>query len=456
MSLWNSLVKLFTISPESAPVLDKPETTRLTQAVADSTPARKSEVSPAIAALPFGASVTQRPLVDTQLQVAGFEFRLNEKIVARLHDTRNNPARISYYSALLTAARLNAQQGRISLVGLPADLLEREFITDRIDPGLWLIIYSSQEPSELACTALHRLREHRVLVGWQADCLEQFMNPHLPMDFVAFKHEKGNLPDLINCRQLWHKRYPKLIGIATDLSNIEQIETAVQGVFELATGAFVAAPCNQDFIRPLTPAAGRLCQILNAIMNGAAHAEIVEQLKLDLKISYQLLCHINSASVGLKYPVDSLNDALYLLGRNQFYQWLSMMLARSATARPASRALQEISLGRARFLEGLAQATGAASPELLFSLGIFSLLHLLLNTSVDQALQPLRLSPNLSAALYGVGPWAIYLQLVIAWEHNDGELVAKLTEQVGLTPEKVADLAAMSIIWARQAMDSAK
>jgi EAL and modified HD-GYP domain-containing signal transduction protein len=282
------------------------------------------------------------------------------------------------------------------------------------------------------------------------------MNPHLPMDFVAFKHEKGNLPDLINCRQLWHKRYPKLIGIATDLSNIEQIETAVQGVFELATGAFVAAPSNQDYIRPLTPAAGRLCQILNAIMNGAAHAEIVEQLKLDLKISYQLLCHINSASVGLKYPVDSLNDALYLLGRNQFYQWLSMMLARSATARPASRALQEISLGRARFLEGLAQATGAASPELLFSLGIFSLLHLLLNTSVDQALQPLRLSPNLSAALYGVGPWAIYLQLVIAWEHNDGELVAKLTEQVGLTPEKVADLAAMSIIWARQAMDSAK
>jgi hypothetical protein len=66
------------------------------------------------------------------------------------------------------------------------------------------------------------------------------------------------------------------------------------------------------------------------------------------------------------------------------------------------------------------------------------------------------LSPNLSAALYGIGPWAIYLQLVIAWEQNDGELVAKLTEQVGLTPEKIADLAAMSIIWARQAMDSAK
>ena len=78
MSLWHSLVKLFTISPQSAPVLAKPETTRLTQAVADSTPARKSEAAPAIAALPFGASVTQRPLVDTQLQVAGFEFRLIE------------------------------------------------------------------------------------------------------------------------------------------------------------------------------------------------------------------------------------------------------------------------------------------------------------------------------------------------------------------------------------------
>lgn len=453
MTLWRSLMKLFGISANSLPVSTESDNVSQGPIESDFTPIRKSGGASAATVLPFGASVTQRPLVNSQLQVAGFEFRLNEKIVARLQGSRNNPARISYYLGLLTAARLNTQCGRVSLVGLPADLLERDFIADSIEPGLWLMIAAVQQPSDIACSVMNRLREQRVLVGWSTDSLGQFSNIDLPVDFVVFMYGSGDVAGLEKSHELWRKRYPNLIGVATDLPNVDEIETAVQSRFELASGAFVAHPSDQHYKRPLTPAAERLCLVLNLIMNGAEHGEIVEQLKADVKTSYQLLCHINSASVGLKYPVDNLDDALYLLGRDRLYQWLTVMLARSGTARPASRALQEVSLGRARFLEGLAQTTGAAPPELLFSLGIFSLLHLLLNTSVDTALQPLKLSPHLSAALVGSGPWAIYLQLVIAWERNDSDLVFKVAEQVGLTYEKIADLSANSIVWARQAME---
>ncbi|MFY7942600.1 MAG: hypothetical protein ACOVOX_16985, partial [Burkholderiaceae bacterium] len=84
---------------------------------------------------------------------------------------------------------------------------------------------------------------------------------------------------------------------------------------------------------------------------------------------------------------------------------------------------QEIALARARLLEGLAERRADAvnhPPAALFTVGLLSLLNVLLQQPLEDVLQPLRLSDAArQALLHQDGPWAPYLQLANDLERHD-------------------------------------
>jgi EAL and modified HD-GYP domain-containing signal transduction protein len=105
-------------------------------------------------------------------------------------------------------------------------------------------------------------------------------------------------------------------------------------------------------------------------------------------------------------------------------------------ARQASRALQEAALARGRLLEMLAAgidtsippdggataeaALSPSSPATLFTVGLMSMLEVLLQVPLPEALAPLHLSPPVQAALLQrTGPYAAYLSLAEALESSD-------------------------------------
>jgi c-di-GMP-related signal transduction protein len=82
--------------------------------------------------------------------------------------------------------------------------------------------------------------------------------------------------------------------------------------------------------------------------------------------------------------------------------------------------LQEEALARGRLLEALARRQGLARPELLFTVGLLSRLHLLLQMPLAAALEPLRLSQDTSLALLKrEGPSARYVELADELEGDD-------------------------------------
>ena len=118
-----------------------------------------------------------------------------------------------------------------------------------------------------------------------------------------------------------------------------------------------------------------------------------------------------------------------LLGRAEVGRWLSVMLMSAASGRQASAALQEDALARGRLLELLARQQGVPQPQVLFTIGLLSRLHLLLQMPLAAALEPLRLTGDVSQALlHREGPWAGYLELADQMEGEDekrfGELCA--------------------------------
>lgn len=122
-----------------------------------------------------------------------------------------------------------------------------------------------------------------------------------------------------------------------------------------------------------------------------------------------------------------------LLGYQALYRCLTLLLFTQGPADPRAQPLLRQALIRARFAEPLAESPLAPAQQgEVFLVGIFSTLDVLFNLPMEQALSQLRLSEAVSAALTRrEGPYAPYLQLVIACEQFDQERVAQDAAMLG-------------------------
>jgi EAL and modified HD-GYP domain-containing signal transduction protein len=175
---------------------------------------------------------------------------------------------------------------------------------------------------------------------------------------------------------------------------------------------------------------------------------IAEAVRGDVALSLRLLRYANSPAIGLAQPVDTVEQAVLVLGRSELYRWLSVQLLSAAHSRQASRGLQETALARGRLLEGIARQRGEPVPGALFTLGMLSLIEALMQTPMAQALAPLRLAePVRDALLKRQGPMASYLGLLDAIDAGDAAQLEALAHALGVQ-DRWADLNDEAWAWA--------
>ncbi len=186
---------------------------------------------------------------------------------------------------------------------------------------------------------------------------------------------------------------------------------------------------------------------------GKAEIEAIEAvLKRDPALSYRLLRYINSAANGLLQPVRSLRHALMVLGYDQLYRWLTLLLFASGQPDFRTLALMRTALIRGRFAELLGQ--GRLAPELrdgLFIVGMFSLLDALLNLPMNQAIAGLKLPAEITQALLSrEGPYAPYLELVLATEEGEETILETYAALCGISDRELNEAHAQALLWAEQ------
>jgi EAL and modified HD-GYP domain-containing signal transduction protein len=139
-----------------------------------------------------------------------------------------------------------------------------------------------------------------------------------------------------------------------------------------------------------------------------------------------------------------------MLGHDQLYRWLTLLLFTHQDADGRSQALLRNALIRARFAEILGEDRLAKEYRGgLFIVGILSMLDALLNLPMEQVLASLNLSePIAEALLHGRGVYAPYLQLATACESSDRQVINQLTGSLGLTPETLNLAHINALIWA--------
>lgn len=397
---------------------------------------------------PMSSFAVRCPLIGPHGDVVGFEFRLSEALEGRLNA---HPVALAAYAlALLASVRPTIDSGRTVLLTLPADVVLRPSVLDQVPPGAWLVIHPWM-PEQSIPEGLAELHVKGVRIGRVPD--NQPIGS-VSADFVRLSWQRDRPEALWDQISEWRHHRPGIPLVVTELDNIDDLERVLRSEVKFASGR-VGGSLNRIAIkkpRPVQPGTLRLCQLLNEIMT-VDTPRLAAEISADVVLSYKLLRFVNSPTLGFSRAVESIDQAVMVLGRQELYRWISIMLLAGAEGRRASRALQEIALWRARLLEGLAQLRDRADepPSALFTVGLLSLLHVMLQISLDEALQPLRLGDAaLAALLERSGPWAPYMLLMSDLEtHNAEALCGRVDEFGGFA--KVLELSDAAWQWAAEA-----
>jgi EAL and modified HD-GYP domain-containing signal transduction protein len=237
--------------------------------------------------------------------------------------------------------------------------------------------------------------------------------------------------------------------IARPVSNWADFDACAALGLNAFVGKLHLTPRPSTDTKGLNPAQTIIMQLMQMVRQNADIAQLEAVLKRDATLSYKLLRFINSAGFGAGREVQSLRQALTLLGYTPLYRWLTLLLATASTS-GYSPVLLETAVVRGRLAELLAQAAlGKSEAENVFVAGMFSLLDRLLGIPMKEVLDNIQLSDDVVAALLTRGgKYGPYLALAEACELNS-DLVASLAATLKLSPLDVNKAHLSALSWAQ-------
>jgi EAL and modified HD-GYP domain-containing signal transduction protein len=226
----------------------------------------------------------------------------------------------------------------------------------------------------------------------------------------------------------------------------EELDLCTGLGFELLQGHFICQP------RIVAERGPQIMDVNRVRLLGRLHDadlgfdELQEIIARDVALSYNLLRFINSAFFALPRRVDSIRDALVLLGLINVRKWATLMALAESDDKP--RELVVAGLVRARMCELLAGAYHERDSEGAFTTGLFSVVDALTDRSMVEVLSSLPLSGEIIQALLNYeGPKGRILRAAVAYERgNFGELG-------DLPPTRVplSEMYAEAVEWATEA-----
>jgi c-di-GMP-related signal transduction protein len=178
--------------------------------------------------------------------------------------------------------------------------------------------------------------------------------------------------------------------------------------------------------------------------------EVESIIKSDPALCYRLLRFLNSPAFYLQDEIRSVLHALALLGEVEIRKWMLLVCALGAGAGTTKKHLLETALIRARFAESLAPKMGLSSSA-LFLLGILSLMHAILDLSVEALVDLIAVSSDVKAALLGrSNTLRKGFELVLTYEAADWNRCEAIRNQCQIQARFLSDSYVEAIRWARQ------
>jgi EAL and modified HD-GYP domain-containing signal transduction protein len=125
--------------------------------------------------------------------------------------------------------------------------------------------------------------------------------------------------------------------------------------------------------------------------------ELERLISQDAGLSYKILRYINSAAIGMPQPVTSIRRAVILMGLSRIRAWTSLLALCRVDNKPQIHFTT--ALVRAHMCEQLVMQHGGCPPDTAFTVGLLSILDLLMDRPLTEIVDELALTDEVRVAL---------------------------------------------------------
>jgi EAL and modified HD-GYP domain-containing signal transduction protein len=155
--------------------------------------------------------------------------------------------------------------------------------------------------------------------------------------------------------------------------------------------------------KKLSPSQLAVMELMTLVTSDADNAEIERAIKKDVSLALNLLRLVNTPAVGARQRIDSLSQAVHILGRRQLQRWLQIILYAEPGKRGHSMTpLLMLATTRGRLLELLATKLRPAHrhvADIAFTVGIMSLMDTLFGIPMQEILAQIPMGDEVGEAL---------------------------------------------------------
>lgn len=317
-------------------------------------------------------------------------------------------------------------------------------------------------PADLTDSILLTLKKlqkdgYQVIIPWVKEH-ETCREAYDIADMVCLDISSMVLPELIHvCKEAEPYRTKVL---ANQVKNKTIFDVCCKAGFTLFKGSFFKQPEDISVKKVLSGTVSRF-KLMEAIeKDNPDFSELAAVIQNDVVISFRLLSYLNSASFGFRRKIDSIKDAITLMGWANLKNWLRVVLLSEVSENRHASELIFLSAQRGKFLEQVCVSHDywGFEPDSLFLLGMFSLLDALLNQPMAEILKYLPLADKLKGALLMEtnNEFVPLLKLAQYFEEAEFNKSDAMINQLGLYTAKVKQAYHTSIDWANRLSEMQK
>lgn len=342
--------------------------------------------------------VGRQPIFDTKLELFGYEllYRDGEENSANFENADNATSQL-LINTFMDIGLENIVGSSPAFINLPHAFLSGEVNLPITKEQVILEIPDDALSNKKSLDGVQQLAAEGYTIALDHSHYHTNIEPLLPMaqyvkiDIPAFEHK--HLAEQV--RRL--KSHPlKLIALRVETQ--EQYELCRELGFDYFQGFYFSRP---HIVKDLPIPGNRLVllKLLSTLQQPDIDFKEIEKLIIqDASLSYRLLRYINCATFALRQEIESIHQAVVILGLNNIRNWASLlMMSKANNDKPAE--LMVISLIRGRMCELLARNRTLDNPEQFFTVGLFSILDAMLDKPMEQVLDHLPLTAPIKFAL---------------------------------------------------------
>jgi EAL and modified HD-GYP domain-containing signal transduction protein len=392
--------------------------------------------------------VARQPILDGHQALYGYEllFRAGPENLFPGFDDDYASSRVIHDTAFIFG-RESLSVGKHVFINMPRRVLVAELFSILPSDCTVIELLETVEPDAEVIEACKALKKSGYLLALDDFLASPGYEPLIELaDFLKVDFLQSGPQER---RELAERYHSQVHLVAEKVETLDDFRMGLELGYEYFQGFFF---CKPEMISRREIPGSKLgyLQFIQEVARPDLDFDQLEQVvKREVSLTVRLLRFLRSAAFGYGDRVNSVRQALILLGERPVRRW-AMMIALFEMAEDKPMELLVTCLVRARLCELLAPSVGLGNDgHDLFLVGMLSLVDALVGRPMAELVEEMAISEEIRAGLLDdASSLGRVRSLVVAHERARWDEVSSLAADLGVTESAIPDLYSQATEWA--------